>query len=135
MIKELRARKRMPTANLKSSIRISKGFLNDIWEDARAKDFSFFGMCIKTNREFKVDDTLTLSLNLEMDMGNIEVEQISARVVRITKLVGFYEYGVEFDKKITKNPTGAVAMNILRIENFLDKQAALFAKMAEQKSA
>ncbi|MCP5162822.1 MAG: PilZ domain-containing protein [Hahellaceae bacterium] len=135
MITELRARTRMPTANLKSSIRVSKGILKDIWEEARAKDFSFFGMCLKTNRIFEVDDVITLSLNLELDVGNIGVAQINARIARINKLVGFYEYGVEFDKKVIKNPTGSTAKDLLRIENFLTRQAALTARLSEQKIA
>ncbi len=135
MITELRARKRMPTANLKSSIRVSKGILKSIWEEARAKDFSYFGMCIKTNREYRVDDLITLSLHLELDMGDITVEPIHARVVRINKLVGFYEYGLEFDQKVVKNPTSETAKNLMRIENVLNKQAALSAKLSVAKIA
>ncbi|MCG8610660.1 MAG: PilZ domain-containing protein [Pseudomonadales bacterium] len=132
---ELRARTRMPTANLKSSIRVSKGLLKQLWEEARAKDFSFFGMCLKTNREYHVDDVITLSLQLELDVGTIGIEQINARIVRVNKLVGFYEYGVEFDQKVVKNPTGDVAKDLLRIENFLTRQAALTARLSEQKIA
>ena len=94
----------MPTANLKASIRVSKGILQSLWEDARAKDFTFFGMCIKTNQEYRVDDLITLSLSLELDMGLISVEHIHARVARVHKLVGFYEYGLEFDKKVVAKP-------------------------------
>ncbi|MCA9915720.1 MAG: PilZ domain-containing protein [Anaerolineae bacterium] len=135
MITELRARTRMPTANLKASIRVSKGILQSLWEDARARDFTFFGMCIKTNREYRVDDLITLSLSLELDMGLISVEHIHARVARVHKLVGFYEYGLEFDKKVVQNPTSHIAMNLLRIENVLQKQAALSARLATQKIA
>jgi hypothetical protein len=123
----------MPTANLQSSIRVSKGIIKDIWEQARAKDFSFFGMCLKTNRVFNVDDIITVSLNLELDAGTIGIEQINARVARVTKLVGFYDYGLEFDKKVTGNPTGATAMDLLRIENILTRQAMIMARLSEQK--
>lgn len=133
MINEMRARTRMPTANLKSSIRVSKGILKDIWEEARAKDFSFFGMCLKTNRVFDIDDSITISLNLELDMGNIGIEQVNARIVRIHKLVGFYEYGLEFDKKIINNPTGPTAKDLLRIENCLTRQILLATRLAEKK--
>ena len=51
------------------------------------------------------------------------------------ELVGFYEYGVEFDQKVVKNPTGDVAKDLLRIENFLTRQAALTARLSEQKIA
>lgn len=135
MITELRARKRMPTAKLKSSIRVSKGILKSIWEEARAKDFSLFGMCLKTSRVYKIDDVITISLDLELDMGNISVEYINARIVRINKLVGFYEYGVEFDKKVVENTTSDTTLNLMRIENFLEKQAALSAKMDVKKIA
>ncbi len=132
--KDLRARRRMPTANLTSSIRVSKGLLKSIWEDARPKDFTLYGMCLKTNRAFNTDDKITLSLALEMDMGVIEVEQLTARVVRINKLVGFYEYGVEFDKAIVQNTSDSTTRNMMRIENFLEKQDALLARI-EQKTA
>ncbi len=125
----------MPTANLKSSIRVSKGILKDIWEDARAKDFSFFGMCLKTYRVFNIDDIITLSFSLELDMGTIGITQIEARIVRSNKLVGFYEYGVEFDKKIIKDPCGTTAKDLLRIENCLNRQAALATRLSEQKTA
>ncbi len=132
MKNDLRARKRMPTANLTSTIRISKGLLKSIWEDARPKDFSLFGMCLKTNRVYSPGDKITVSLSLELDMGAIEVEQITANVIRVNKLVGFYEYGIEFDKKIVKNPNNAITLNMMRIENFLAKQGALSAKIAQK---
>ena len=134
MKKELRARRRMPTANLTSSIRVSKGLLKSIWEEARPKDFSLYGMCLKTNRSFKADDKITVSLTLEMDMGVIDVEKVTARVVRINKLVGFYEYGIEFDKSIVQNTSDSTTRNMMRIENFLEKQDALLARV-EQKTA
>ena len=134
MKKDLRARRRMPTANLTSSIRVSKGFLKSIWEEARPKDFSLYGMCLKTNRLFDTDKKITVSLTLEMDMGTINVEQITARVVRVNKLVGFYEYGIEFDKKVIKNTTGSTTINMMKIENFLEKQEA-FSTRIEQKQA
>lgn len=124
----------MPTANLTSSIRVSKGLLKSLWEDARPKDFSLFGMCLKTNRIYNTGDKITLSLSLELDMGDIKIEQITAKVIRVNKLVGFYEYGVEFDTKIVKNPDNPITLNMMRIENFLTKQEALSAKIA-QKSA
>ena len=124
----------MPTANLTSSIRVSKGFIKSIWEDARPKDFSLFGMCLKTNRVFNIDEKITLSLTLEMDMGVITIEQITARVIRVSKLVGFFEYGIEFDKSIVENASSPIARNMMRIENFLDKQEALTARI-EQKIA
>ena len=134
MKKELRARRRMPTANLTSSIRVSKGLLKSIWEEARPKDFSLYGMCLKTNRPFKRDDKITVSLTLEMDMGVIEIEKVTARVVRINKLVGFYEYGIEFDKSLVQNTSDSTTRNMMRIENFLEKQDALLARV-EQKTA
>ena len=132
--KDLRARRRMPTANLTSSIRVSKGFLKSIWEEARPKDFSLYGMCLKTNRLFDTDEKITVSLTLEMDMGEINVEQIMARVVRVNKLVGFYEYGIEFDKKVVENTSDSISRNMMRIENFLEKQEAFSARV-EQKIA
>ena len=132
MKNDLRARKRMPTANLTSSIRVSKGLLKSIWEDARPKDFSLFGMCLKTNRVYQPGDKITLSLTLELDMGAIEVEQITANIIRVNKLVGFYEYGIEFDKKIVNNPDNATTLNMMRIENFLIKQQALSDKIAQK---
>ncbi len=134
MKKELRARRRMPTANLTSSIRVSKGLLKSIWEEARPKDFSLYGMCLKTNRLFNTDDKITVSLTLEMDMGVIDVEKVTARVVRINKLVGFYEYGIEFDKAMVQNTSDSTTRNKMRIENFLEKQDALLARV-EQKTA
>jgi len=122
----------MPTANLTSSIRVSKGLLKSIWEDARPKDFSLFGMCLKTNRVYQPGDKITLSLTLELDMGAIEVEQITANIIRVNKLVGFYEYGIEFDKKIVNNPDNATTLNMMRIENFLIKQQALSDKIAQK---
>lgn len=132
MKNDLRARKRMPTANLTSSIRVSKGLLKSIWEDARPKDFSLFGMCLKTNRMYTPGDKITVSLSLELDMGAIEVEQITAKVIRVNELVGFYEYGIEFDKKIVGNPENTTALNMMRIENFLIKQQALSDKIAQK---
>jgi hypothetical protein len=132
MKKDLRARKRMPTANLKASLQISKGILDSIWEEVRPMNFSLFGMGLKTNRTLKVDSKVTLSLTLEIDMGEIHIEKIKARVVRMNKLVGFYEYGIEFDKKIVENANSQTAQNLMRIENFLSKQEALSAKMSQQ---
>ena len=134
MKNDLRARRRMPTANLTSSIRVSKGFLKSIWEEARPKDFSLYGMCLKTSRLLDTDEKITVSLTLEMDMGTIHVEKITARVVRTNKLVGFYEYGIEFDKKVVENTSGSTSMDMMRIENFLEKQEAFFARI-EQKIA
>lgn len=129
---DLRARKRMPTANLTTTIRVSKGLLKSIWEEARPKDFSLFGMCLKTNRAYNPGDKITLSLALELDMGGITVEKITANVIRVNKLVGFYEYGIEFDKKIVGNPENATALSMMRIENFLTKQEALSAKITQK---
>lgn len=134
MKNDLRARRRMPTANLTSSIRVSKGLIKSIWEDARPKDFSLFGMCLKTNRVFNTNEKITLSLTFEMDMGAINVEQITARVIRVNKLVGFFEYGIEFDKSIVGNASSPIARSMMRIENFLEKQDALTAKI-EKKTA
>ena len=134
MKNDLRARKRMPTANLTASIRVSKGILKSIWEEARPKDFSLIGMCLKTNRRYSTGDKITLFLSLELDMGTIVVDQISANVVRVHELVGFYEYGIEFDKKVVGNADNPMTLNMLRIENVLIKQQALSAKIA-QKSA
>ena len=65
----------MPTAHLTSSIRVSKGFIKSIWEEARPKDFSLFGMCLKTNRLFNTDDKITVSLTLEMDMEQLTLSK------------------------------------------------------------
>jgi hypothetical protein len=134
MNKDLRARRRMPTANLKASLQVSRGMLDSIWEEVRPMNFSLFGMGLKTNRVLKVDSKITLSLTLEIDLGEIHVSKIKARIVRVTKLVGFYEYGIEFDKKIVGNANNDSAQNMMRIENFLTKQQALAAKVS-QKSA
>ncbi|UZW73604.1 PilZ domain-containing protein [Alkalimarinus sediminis] len=122
----------MPTANLTSSIRVSKGLLKSLWEDARPKDYSLFGMCLKTNRVYKPGDKITVSLSLELDMGSIEVEQITANVIRVNELVGFFEYGIEFDKKIVTNPQNSITLNMMRIENFLQKQQALSDKISQK---
>ena len=134
MKNDLRARRRMPVADLTSSVRVSKGLLKSIWEEVRPKDFSLYGMCLKTNRLLDTGDNITVSLTLDMDMGTIDVEKITARVVRSSKLVGFYEYGVEFDKKIVENTSNPTTMDMMRIETFLEKQDALLAKI-KQKTA
>ncbi len=110
-------------------MRVSKGFLDSIWEKARPNNFSLFGMSIKTNREYKPNDKIVINISLELDMGTITIEKLKASVVRVDKLVGFYEYGLEFDKKVIEDTESLTTTNLMRIENFLEKQQALSAKL------
>lgn len=94
--RERRKFRRYPAANLKAQIRQKKGLFSEKWLDASVVDCSEQGVALILKEEPENDQFLVVKLVLEMDMGNISIDRIDAKVRNKVKTDAGWRSGLEF---------------------------------------
>ena len=73
--KEKRAQRRLPAANLKAHLKRKQGLFTR-WSEIEVVDFNMSGLALKLPSEPEFGDKLNFKLILEMDIGDIKVNQL-----------------------------------------------------------
>ena len=77
---EKRQHRRLPAANLHAQLKSKQGLFSN-WIDLKVSDFTLFGMSFILPSEPELGKKLSLRLMLDMDMGEIKISQIEAKIV------------------------------------------------------
>jgi len=78
--KERRIERRLPAAELKVQIKSKQGLFSS-WLDLKITDFNLFGIGLILSSEPELGNKVTLRLLLKMDMVDLKVKQIEAKIV------------------------------------------------------
>lgn len=129
--KERRRSRRYPAAELRASLRVKKGLLNETWEEVAPSDFSRHGIAVETAVDFKLSDTVPLSISLHMEMGVIQIDRITG-IIRHKKLLGKQiRYGIEFD--LSQKVKGIdLDSQLARVEGLLERSHNLAKRIIDQ---
>ena len=92
-------------------------------EDIAANVYAFNGQTcvIKTDETFAPGDEIRLSLSLEMPFEGSSTPSLPGRIRNVRKYCSNFFYTVDFDREATT----AAAVEIRRIQELLDRKAAL----------
>lgn len=121
MSNERRRRTRLPSANLTAKVRVKQSFFSSIWQDVRPFDFNVLGVGLKTTQDFEKGDHITLSFNLDVDMGSVAIDEVVGIVKHIDSRAGLNSYGIEFDQSAKPNKKTNLKESLERIEDLLNK--------------
>lgn len=122
--KEKRAQRRLPAANLKAHLKRKQGLFTR-WSEIEVVDFNMSGLALKLPSEPEFGDKLNFKLILEMDIGDIKVNQLEAKVVNkvSTDREGVWRVGVIFSGQ-TKQSSDTVKQ-LERVNQILEKHDAI----------
>jgi len=136
---ERRQHRRLPAANLKAQLKSKQGLFSN-WIDLHVADFSLFGMALLLSSEPELGRKITLRLILEMDMGDIKVHQLEAKIVNKVMTTSSdsehraqWRVGLIFTGQ-TKQSTETV-LKLKRINQLLEKNDALKERICEKKAS
>ena len=121
---EKRLQRRLPAANLKAQIKSKQGLFSS-WLDLDVIDFNLSGMALKIPSEPELGTKLTLRLILEMDVGNIKVHNLEAKIVNKVNTLGdgIWRVGLIFSSQ-TKQSLDTTKQ-LERIKQMLERNTAI----------
>jgi hypothetical protein len=120
-----RRERRVPAANLTAQIKVKKGLFSD-WVDLNVLDFNLLGLALALPSEPELGNKLSLKLALKMDMGDLKLNQIEAKIVNKMKIAGddsMWRVGVVFSNS-SKN-SGDNLAQLTRIKDMLERNEAI----------
>lgn len=127
-VKERRKFRRYPAAVLKAQIREKKGIFSEKWLDSCVVDCSEHGVALILNDEPDIDQSMTVKLVLEMDMGNITIDRIDASVRNKFKTDKGWRSGLEFSDLAIRD----CGEKLERITRLLDKSSSVNERLHQQ---
>jgi len=130
---EKRAQRRLPAANLKAHLKSKQGLFST-WLELDVVDFNLSGIALKLPSEPELGSKLNLRLILEMDTGEIKVNQLEAKVVNKVNTIGdgIWRVGVIFSGQTKHSPD--TMKQLERIKEMLERNAAITERMTRKVS-
>jgi hypothetical protein len=122
---ERRQRTRLPWLKFSAQVKIQRSLFNSEWIEVVPFDYSEFGMGIQTDEQFDIDDKVTLSLSLEMEIGSIYIETIPGFVRYKEKHHSRFNYGIEFDQSSRQLSEQSIRGHLVHIKKILQKRQRL----------
>ena len=121
---EKRMHRRLPAADLNVQLKLKQGLFST-WIDLSILDFTPYGIAITLPSEPELGAKITLRLILKMDVGDIRVNNLEAKVVNKLNNTGSnsWRVGVIFNRQ-TKQSTESTKQ-LIRIKQILEKSMAL----------
>ena len=131
---ERRRNRRHPALELIAEAKIKKGLFGQ-WIDVEPCDYSKQGMGIEAEYEFKPEQSITLSITLKMEMGDIHIDKVAGTVKNKINAQPHPRYGIEFDYNANRHMKSLETRSQLgRIEGILERSENLRLRMEEQES-
>jgi hypothetical protein len=129
--KENRKQRRLPAATLKAQLKSKQGLFST-WLDLEVIDFNLLGLALKLPSEPELGTKLSLRLNLEMDTGEIKVNQLEIKIVNKVNTMsdGVWRVGVIFTGQSKQSPE--TIKQLERIKQILEKNAAVVERMTRK---
>ncbi len=125
---EKRRTRRYPAVELCAYILRRKAMLISLWDEVQVIDYSHLGMAFTADSELLDKKTLTLSIELKMEVGDIKVDRVNARICHTKSLGGMHRYAVEFEKSGDSN----LMPQLVRIESLLTRSQNLAQRIEQQ---
>lgn len=119
-----RVQRRLPAANLKAQIKSKQGLFST-WLDFEVIDFNLSGIALKLPSEPELGSKLSLRLILEMDTGEIKINQLETKIVNKVNTIGdgVWRVGVIFSAQ-TKHSTETMKQ-LEKVKLILERNAAI----------
>ena len=121
MSDERRQKPRLPWIKFNSKVKVRRSIFSSEWIDIVPFDYSKYGMGIQTDEIFDLDDTVSLSISLEMEVGAVEINLVSGVVRYREKHHSRFNYGIEFDYSSKALSKGNTKGELEHIEQVLTK--------------
>ncbi|MAA66589.1 MAG: hypothetical protein CL581_17670 [Alteromonadaceae bacterium] len=125
---ERRRRERLPLIQMDARIRVKKKLFSSSWEEVNVCDFTRLGLAVVGEHDFKEGETVTLSLRLSTEVGDITAEQVEA-IVRNSR-VG--DEGTIFGMEFVENQKSSITESLGRIESVLSRFRKVTDRMRER---
>jgi hypothetical protein len=123
--KEKRQYRRLPALSLTAEIKSKKGLFST-WETVRGVDFNLFGVALILTEEPELSTKTQLKLTLSMDMAEIKLNPIDAKIVNkimIDSSKGEWRVGFLFTNQ--SKHSAETKKQLTRINEYLERNNAL----------
>ncbi|ARU56349.1 hypothetical protein OLMES_2286 [Oleiphilus messinensis] len=127
-----RRRQRLPWVNLSAKVKIKKTMFSSIWMEVKPFDFNQLGMGMTTTGQFEIGDTLAMTLVLNLDVGEMVVEDLPAIVRRKEQKAGLIHYGVEFDQSARFFKKAENVNNLDKLEQMLSRHSKIVDRIKDR---
>lgn len=126
---ERRKRKRLPWLNLEAKLKVKKSLFSSAWLEVRPFDYNKFGMGIMTIHDLELGDKINISLRLDLEVGEIVIEDLIGVIRYKSPKMGLNSFGLEFDSDSKIFKKQETQEHLERIEQILAKHAELVEKL------
>tara|TARA_R110002167_G_scaffold346700_4_gene557445 strand:+ start:627 stop:1043 length:417 start_codon:yes stop_codon:yes gene_type:complete len=129
--KEKRQYRRLPAISLSADLKVKKGLFTH-WLSANALDFNIYGVALVLPNEPILGTKTKLKLSLTMDMAEVKVSQIEAKVVNKMMLdskKGEWRAGFIFANQ--SKHSEETTKQLKRISNYLERNNLLKEKLKD----
>ncbi len=130
--KDKRQHRRLPAISLTADVKIKKGLFTH-WLSTTALDFNIYGVALILPEEPVLGTKTLIKLSLDMDMADIKVGQIDAKVVNkvmVDSKTGEWRVGYIFSNQSKHSPETSRQLN--RINEYLERSNILKEKLTEE---
>ena len=131
--KDKRQHRRLPALSLTADIKTKKGLFTS-WYSTIALDFNIYGVAVILPNEPVLGSKTQLKLSLSMDMTDVKVAQIEAKVVNkvmVDSKKGEWRAGFIFSNQSKHSQETSKQLN--RINNYLERNSLLKDKLKDDK--
>lgn len=131
--KDKRHHRRLPALSLTADIKIKKGIFTR-WHSAQALDFNIYGVALILPSEPNLGTKTQLKLSLSMDMTDVKVGQIEAKVVNkvmVDSKKGEWRVGYIFSNQSKHSQETRKQLD--RVNDYLERNNILKDKLKEDK--
>jgi hypothetical protein len=129
--KDKRQHRRLPALSLTADIKVKKGLFTN-WYSATALDFNIYGVAVILPNEPVLGSKTQLKLSLSMDMTDVNVGQIEAKVVNkvmVDSKKGEWRAGFIFSNQSKHSQETSKQLN--RIKEYLERNEVLKDKLKD----
>jgi hypothetical protein len=125
---EKRKQRRLPAANVKAHLKSKQGLFST-WLELDVVDFNLSGISLKLPSEPELGSKLSLRLLLEMDTGDIKVNQLEAKVVNKVNTIGdgIWRVGLIFTSQTKQSQDTMKQLG--RIKLIIERNTAIIERM------
>jgi len=131
--KDKRQHRRLPAISLTADIKIKKGLFTN-WHSVTALDFNIYGVAVILPTEPVLGSKTQLKLSLSMDMTDVKVGQIEAKVVNkvmVDSIKGEWRAGYIFSNQSKHSQETTKQLD--RINDYLERNNILKDKLKDEK--
>ncbi|MFV1872446.1 MAG: hypothetical protein ACMZ64_03830 [Oleiphilus sp.] len=128
---EKRQHRRLPAISLSADIKLKKGLFTR-WLNTKGLDFNIYGIALVLPHEPELGTKMSMKLALTMDMVEVKVDQLEAKVVNkmmINADKGEWRVGFIFSGQ--SKLSSETKKQLARINDYLERNNTLKGKLSE----